>query len=365
MSYYEEFSNDNVWHQRLLRRLGRAAQRLKVKHFVLLTLVGVALIATHLLYAAWRGELPTVIEVPELQNSTAMTPDEIVALANETVEQAGELYGALPEHIDAYSWFLNRSDDTVDPVVLNERVTYRNASGLVLVSSTIDDSQYVCQNVTIDEVLPASEKGHLELARLYGLTSAFLRNNRNVLNGTKKHCACGAQFGILKNHLAIYQDASEPHHSHEHDGEEAMHVDDNTLHLFNMYDTTEVEYDQMNALGLRDANQGLIAVKENQNERYNDGRGEFTVLRRSHIKLTAVDSMWHRDVIRFSGPLGICVQRCLDLMRGIDVRERARMQWAAARVEFNAEYFQKSSERPPEYGGGPVVRAKPRVNDEL
>lgn len=362
--YYNEYSYENVWHQRLLRQMGRIATRVKPKALAALAVIGVTAVVVHLFVSAWRGDVPLPTEILERANGseammvTDFNATEVETRANETLEKAKLLYGVLPEHVDAYTWFLNRSDERVHERVLEKRIThFRNMSWLQLVSETIDDSNYACVNTTIERVLPLTATGRVELAWLYSLTEHLIMHASNTHSERQieHYCACGAQFGVLLRHLAIYTGPQEEeieekkqNDSNTTKAHEVFHTTDAdtpVLHLFNMYDHTEAAYDELDATQLRDAGQGLVLLYENQDERYNDGRGEFAVVRRTKLKLTAHDVLWHRDVIHLSGPLAICAQRCLDLMRGIDVRARARMQWERSGVRANSDYFERAERK--------------------
>jgi hypothetical protein len=113
-------------------------------------------------------------------------------------------------------------------------------------------------------------------------------------------------------------------------------------HFFNIDDVQMESYDKLDAEKLKQSGIGLQITTEDQNYRYNASRGAFKLIRRTSVRITYKDAQCISRAARFDGAIALCAQECLDLMRGIDVRERARLQFRQ-NVTLNAEYFNKTN----------------------
>jgi hypothetical protein len=134
-------------------------------------------------------------------------------------------------------------------------------------------------------------------------------------------------FGFRARHLALYTGA-----------ENGQHATDGVVHALNVVDDLEREYDVLDSETLASNYVKLTVLNESQDERYNEARGSFAVIRRMRVRVLFLDRFCHKQVNRLTNMLAVCAQRCFDMMRGIDARERARMQWRLG-VRLNEHIF--------------------------
>jgi hypothetical protein len=146
---------------------------------------------------------------------------------------------------------------------------------------------------------------------------------------------------------------------------EQLSDDSIIIHMFNPIDEQEEMYDTLDAEQMKELNIGLNFSAEHQDYRYNVSRGHYTLLRRTRMRISYQNEECRRLRPWINGGPVLCMQECFDLMRGIDVRERARMQFAKG-VILNQQQFagdasaRPSCIRPPapamESGNKPIMR---------
>jgi hypothetical protein len=329
MNYgHDGFDSDDKWYVRLVALLGRRFKRMRWQQKAMLS-VSVSLAA---LLVYWL--------VCRLAGFDGLDMASV---------RATSLYGQLPEHVEAYRWLNeNERDPLVSDHVITARQSLAQTTQLVLVGSRTDEKQHVALAVDCKQIFSTKRNASEYYDALLGHTAEYLEANAGSVS-----CACGPMFGYTTRHLAIYLRGAHK--------QEAMHDEQDgrkeaVLHLLNVTDELEAAYDELNVAVLTQNNVNITVVREHQNERYNEARGEYAVIRRTRLRLEGQDTLCHRQTIRLWSELAVCAQRCLDLMRGIDVRERARMQWEAASVRLNVAAFGE----PPGKAGASGV-----VHDEL
>lgn len=211
----------------------------------------------------------------------------------------------------AYIWLNNKPDARVSQHVIEARAG-GNSSLLVLVGSGGGDEP-VPRSLSCQEMV--SQHAHVEL--LAASTRHLQRQSTD-----KAHAVCGPQLGFAIQYIG-FRDA----------GESAPIV-----HMFSPLDDAAATYDALDADRLERLGVGLNTVSANQNYRYNAARGTFTLLRRTKLSIVGTDATCQRNRVGLKGSAAVDAEECLDLLRGIDVARRARMQFDAG-VILNSAAF--------------------------
>lgn len=248
---------------------------------------------------------------------------------------------------------------------------------LVAVSPRYNDSQRSknmdCADITalpLPSFTPLQQ--HYERMKIYA--EVFLSKNYHQFESV-----CGPMFGFARNYIAVYaghkavpseekandtttatknstldldgktieveekQEWSTSADAHVQTLETYEKTNAIIISMFNVIDKHAEAYDALDVDKFVKDEIGLKKVGENQDYRYNASRGTFWLLRRSKLRIVFDDKFCDSNVMNVDGLLAIQMQSCLDLIRGIDVRDRARMQHQKG-VIFNDEYFKRENE---------------------
>jgi len=177
-------------------------------------------------------------------------------------------------------------------------------------------------------------------------------------NYQQRPCICGPLLGYNLRYIGVYAGSKENvKQSGDAIGGDAdvasfvaeieagdTNADAIVVHMFNPVDEQAEIYDALDTSQMKEQKIGLYFSKEVQNYRYNTSRGSFTLLRRTRIRVAYQNEacQWLRPWL--SGASALCAQECFDLMRGVDVRERARIQYNGG-IVLNREYFTANETR--------------------
>lgn len=172
----------------------------------------------------------------------------------------------------------------------------------------------------------------------------------NVDEESQSMCTCAPLFGKDLAYLIV---ASKRSALSNPEQVEAAHKADGVLnerdiyfeHILNPEDAHQLAYDTLNGLALEEAGIDLKVTEETDNHRYNAPKGVYLLIRRKKIVLSLLDRVCHHERLTLSGPVALCVQYCLDVIRGITVRERALMQHRSG-VRLNEAAFFVQPPRP-------------------
>ena len=359
----EFVSSDDPWMVRAMyqirRRLKTRAQRFAALFLLLFAVC--LLFYVLLVFFNW---------VFELDGTTRFDIEKSAHYSHSPHDARSYVWLVTNDKPNIYSSGSRVSDITgiVSSTVVEARIALRHARHLVLVHNSycdIENSSVVtCQDAA---AFPSSRMTHLQMFHKLMQLQAyrFLAHNYQ-----KRPCVCGPLLGYNFKYMALYTGskavnnkhiraddaAAQPEQQHAvastdeslsiHDNVSSflkeIDVDRNTdaivVHMFNPVDEQEEIYDALDTRQMKEQGIGLDYSLESQNYRYNETRGVFNLLRRTRIRVSYQDEecRWLQPWI--SGAAAICVQECFDLMRGIDVRERARMQFKHG-VVLNDKYF--------------------------
>lgn len=263
---------------------------------------------------------------------------------DEQALRASSFYGQLGDHVDAYRWLKeSERDPLVSEHVIEARRGLNHSEWLVLVDSSTRTEPH-SRDITCAELFSVDSGTALALNKMFYETIQFLYDNPAL----GQPCACAPMFGHHMRYLAVYSGGGSKRHVFDADAVDEeehssahQHSADNIFHALNILDEMETVYDRLDSGALAAQNIELAAVREEQPTRYNEPRGSYIVLRRTKLRLALLDRQCHKKVVRMRDSLAFCTQRCLDMMRGIDVRERARMQFSAG-VQLNQHLFKQT-----------------------
>lgn len=230
---------------------------------------------------------------------------------NTVVETARRLYP--PTSPLAYKWLDEQADATVAQHVIDARVN-KQLGLLVLVASTKDDSA-PATDVPCKKMFSTNDAVQNYYASLMEDAEQFLVTANHTL------CVCAPQLGRSVRYMAFRADTGTTRGSSSLDEEGGK-----VLHLFNPVDSAMDAYDSLDDSQLASLGVGLKVAVESQDYRYNRARGSYSLLRRTKLSIVGVDRACHRERIGLFDQLAVAAEECLDLLRGIDVRERANRQ---------------------------------------
>lgn len=310
MQMWNEYNDDDPLRMRVIAALGRWLRRMKkwwhwAILFGLFVVVTVGLLWFLIYLLGWD-----------------------LSAIDDSQMRADPLYGLAPEHTDAYRWLDNKPDTAVSAHVIEARKNLNFTKWLNVVGTgavELPVRLVECES----ELFSGNAQTTVYYNTLFHETSHFLENNR----AAPLDCTCGVYFGRNIRHVAIYRNETAP-------DDHNRNVRAPVLHLLNVQDMYEREYDQLDETAME--GQKLAVVKEKQDFRYNgERRGVYAIVRRKMLRLDTLDRQCHQQVIQVFDRLAFCVQRCLDTMRGIDVRERARMQYRSG-IKLNAALFART-----------------------
>jgi len=243
---------------------------------------------------------------------------------DESALRASALYGTLPEHTAAFRWLDNQSDALVAQHVLDARARVHHAVDLVLVADGVRE--------TPSDAIECADLFATDDDRTAALQSLFYHAARYLRANADERCVCAPQFGHRVRYAALRSkhDRELARMVRETRGDGALEMldaDNAVYHMLNPTDSVADAYDALDANALAH----LTVTRESQPTRYNDaarGNHTFAVVRRDALRVELMDRQCHTQVVQLKGPLAHCMQRCLDQLRGISVRERAERQRA-------------------------------------
>lgn len=288
-------NEETRWYRRLIVRVGRTAEQLRARARMLM--LGILfLFACYCIISYARGG--TVVDLALVDS---------------------------PYNVARYRWHDNIRDSKVSRSTVDARRGLAHANLLTLVASSDSD---------LTESMPIQCRDLLsrnaETARFYNEmfddADTYLRANVN--NGSL--CVCAPMLGKAVRYIAL---AARLHDRQNE--EDNLHIE----HAINPSDEHAAQYKALDAAFFERNNIDLSIENESQNYRYNEPRGTFSVLRRQKVVLTLVDKACNKQKMTVSGELALCTQQCFDLIDGIDVRYRARMQWMHQGVRLNEAEF--------------------------
>ena len=230
------------------------------------------------------------------------------------VETARHLYP--PSSPLAYKWLDELADSSVAQHVIDARAG-KQVGLLVLVAATKDDSA-PASDVPCRKMFSTNDQVQNFYAALMDDAEQFLAGTNHTL------CVCAPQLGRNVRYMAFRADSRTTNDRAKGSLSEAG--GGSVLHLFNPVDSTADAYDSLDDTQLASLGVGLKVSVESQDYRYNRARGNYSLLRRTKLSIVGVDRACHRERIGLFDQLAVAAEECLDLLRGIDVRERASRQ---------------------------------------
>jgi hypothetical protein len=283
-----EIDEDMAWHERLIIRAHR------INRFLLPKLL--------VAFAALLIFLALVVPVRYLLGYSTVVPVLVTAELRDVHSPNSPL---------AYRWLNGVADATIGEHVLAARRGLIDAP-LVLVASATDDSA-PARTLSCAELLTHDLAARQALVDLMAAAEQYLEKTPS------QTVVCSPQLGSNQSYIVFRQAAG-------------------FFHIFNPVDSSAEEYETLDGDRLAQLGIGLERVVVNQNYRYNVARGSFALLRRLQLSIVGVDATCQRSRVAVKDGLAIGAGECLDLLRGVDVLERARRQFERG-VIFNAEYF--------------------------
>jgi len=247
-----------------------------------------------------------------------------------------------PHDARAYTWLQRRGNGSfhietevngsVIDTVIAARIGMHYGQNIVLLrNSTCDASP--AERMTCDDfsVLPSTKMTprQAEIVRMQYQACRYLHATLWT------PCVCAPMLGFNYHYIALRVPPD------ENDG-------DACLHLFNPTDQYRKHYNALDAVALKEFDVGLLVKTEHENYRYNETRGVYQVMRYTRMAIDFETKQCKHTlftVLRQPIVVAQCLQYCLDKLDGIDVRERARMQYKQG-VVLNRAYFATVPDRP-------------------
>lgn len=214
-----------------------------------------------------------------------------------------------PYSASRYRWQHGVVDGSVVQSVVDARANITHSELLAVVSQTID-GDLSSQLLPCSKVVLGKGEAAENYIKLVNEADAYLRSN----NRSAPNCVCAPMLGLMVRYMAVA--------TRRVDDETDLHIQ----HMINPIDVNSDNYDDLDVEFFEKNGVDLSIENENQDYRYNKPRGTYRLLRRNKVRVALFDSYCSSTKITLSGTLALCSQQCLDLMRGIDVRERAEMQ---------------------------------------
>lgn len=327
---YNEFdATDEKWWVRVVATIARYNKKMRPRHWLSCCGALTALFGVYALFCVLFG---------------------YANVLDETTLRASSFYGELASHTGAYVWLGGQKDAAIGAHVFAARRNFSLAVSrrLALVASSFDDSRLVAQAFDCTDLFSASADVRARL--LDPMESA----ETLLADAPALGCTCAPMFATNARLLSF----SVPSNGAASDHNETV------VHALDVRDELEHVYDLLDAAALAAADVKLAVTNESQNERYNEPRGSFALIRRARLRLHFSDRYCHIQTVWLSNEMAVCAQRCLDLMRGIDVRERARMQWRLG-IRLNEAVFGAPPPPSSPNDAAAAQKARPQSKDEL
>lgn len=231
-----------------------------------------------------------------------------------------------------YFWYDDLRDTRVAPSVVEARSRLARADLLVLIGTRASAVNSKIEQMRCRDLLAMGT----DVTQMMIEAEQFLRAN---IDGAQR-CVCAPMLGRQYAYMAMANrhngaDApSEMAHHHEHGD------DIDIEHAINPLDQHASEYDALDAAFFDVQGVDLSIENESQDYLFNEPRGNFSVVRRQKVVFTRIDRACEKRKWTVRGTLALCAQQCFDMLRGIDLIERARMQQRAG-VKLNDERLQR------------------------
>jgi len=316
---YDEW-DDEPFHRRLVVRAGRLAQRMTARSWARLVCW---LLAAYLTYCALSYALGATV-------------------VDQSAVHASDHFAEDPRNASHYRWHGDVADAAIGEHVVEARAKIAASQLLALMAADSLDSPATLVRCR-DFVTGASSE---RLAAMVAAAQHLLQANRDM------RCACGPQLGYQVRYLAMAQQTPpanstaklrEAAASDHHNNTASIAFGDDrhvVVHMFNPVDEHQREYDSLDADFFAAQAIDFHVADEQQNYRYNEQRGQYAVVRRTHLRVAGIDQECHRERITLTGTLALCAEQCMDLLRGIDVRQRALLQ-SRSGVTLNSEQLHR------------------------
>ncbi len=273
------------------------------------------------------GTVFGIDEVINIENSEHFTHNAGDARANYwlTRELSPELLRASTLQDTAYNLHSDNVEGIVSATAIKARANFIDAKYVVLVpESTCDAASLPVLNCADFSALPSAKltSRQAEILRMQYVAARVLASNKAL------PCVCGPMLGFPYRYIGVSV------------VDKSAASEMSVLHMFNPSLESAELYDQLNAKELKAQNIGLKVRKLSQDWRYNVSRGSFDVILQTSLAIDYDDKdcrqLRYKET-QFSDRTS-CLQQCIDLVNGIDVRERARMQYKSG-IMFNKKYF--------------------------
>jgi len=275
------------------------------------------------------------------------------ARVSETELRASQHYAPPRDAVDSYQWIGNEPDGAVAEHVYKLREEFFVRADLLrLVPRSAGRHESRAVQAQCNAGFSRNRQVREKSAELLGEAERFLAYNAAAAaKAAHARCVCAPLLGRTENHLAIFQaggtSSNDSVAKHLTDHGMMVAVDGgHVAHFFNPVDMHASEYESLNGPALDRANVPLVYSNETLDYRYNEARGEFTLVRRARVRFSGETTACRDETVTVRGDLAICVQRCFDLLAGIDVRERARRQ-AAYGIRLNKDFPTHAPESAP------------------
>lgn len=301
-SAYDDLRDSRYLHERMIARIGRVAMRWRARMCAVAAVCAV-LFAVYCAVLHWRGGVQ--IDRAVIENSAH--------------------YKESPYNVSLYTWLNDVKDANVSESVVRARENLFRADLLVLVASTVNDS-IVAPPMKCADLLSTD----VATARFYN--DLLFDTAEFLTNWTATHrnkCACAPMFGKSVRYMAF---------AGSRDGSRIEHAINPVDVHAEQYDALDENFFFENRIDLH------INPEEEEDARYNEPRGHYALVRRTKVTITLLDKECRRQKLRVTDAAAGCAQRCFDMLRGIDVRERARMQYARG-IVLNKDIFERLEQK--------------------
>lgn len=292
------------------------------------------------------------------------------------VIEHSEHFAYAPSDARGYIWWLTELDQpTLDASAASSEayaVQRENVSGVVAehvvrAREAIVESRFMV--LLPDTVCDAAALPPMQCADFSALPSALATPRQKeilrmqyaatrFLTSSRASCVCGPELGYPYRYVGVRMLL---------DGLPTTLADGSVLHMFNPVDLYADLYATLDASAMKRRFIGLAVDEASQDYRYNASRGTFKLVLPTQVHVEYENRECRAALLtnteREHVQRGYCIRQCLDMLDGVDVRERARRQ-AALGVVLNKAYFANESDDRPscEFGR---ASANSRVHDEL
>lgn len=239
--------------------------------------------------------------------------------------------GLSPLDPRAYNWYGDARDTAVTPSVVAARRSINESHLLTLVSNHSED-RMPASVINCGDMLSLEPDTALFYNQLLYDIEKYLAANSH----RGPECACAPMLGRPVRLLAFLQQRGAAEEEQLERMASTTNAPYSFTYLLNPEDVYAHQYNELDGNFFSSIGVGMTVEQDSQDYRYNSPRGTYDVLRRSKLTLQVTDKKCDKQRVTIRAPLAVCAARCVDLMNGIDVRERARLQFAKG-VKLNKE----------------------------